>query len=241
MGPDELRCEEEDCDFIAKTKAKLKEHSLSHSKEKQTCGECGKEFAGLRSLRVHEGRIHKKKDVESTESAQNPQVEEGLGVEDFSDQLPVVPASSEKVRVNNAKAKIKVKDATAKLSTPRLKKGKRKSAKLLIQDINGKTKTEISVTSPDQEAESKEETLLTEKVEEWCVPCHCPQCQPCSNVCCDNTPVRAGLCCDPRTLGRCLQPYEVNIVEIKILSITKFIFLAAPVFCSLLPAERLPA
>ena len=241
MGPDELRCEEEDCDFIAKTKAKLKEHSLSHSKEKQTCGECGKDFAGLRSLRVHEGRIHKKKDVESTESAQNPQVEEGLGVEDISDQLPVVPASSEKVRVNNAKAKIKVKDATARSSTPRLKKGKRKSAKLLIQDINGKTKTKISVTSPDQEAESKEETLLTEKVEEWCVPCHCPQCQPCSNVCCDNTPVRAGLCCDPRTLGRCLQPYEVTIVLIRMFSSINLIFLAAPVFCSLLPPERLPA
>ena len=122
MGPDELRCEEEDCDFIANTKAKWKEHCLSHSKEKQTCGECGKDFAGLRSLRVHEGRIHKKKDVDSAEPGQNPQVEAGLVVEEeISVQLPLVPAPTEKVRVNNAKAKIKVKDATSKPSTPRLK------------------------------------------------------------------------------------------------------------------------
>ena len=223
MGPgDETRCDEEDCDFIATTKAQWKGHSLSHSKDKATCEECGKDFAGQRSLRVHEGRIHKKKNVDSAESGQSSQVEVamvGEEQEDISQQVPMVPSSSEKVQVTKVKAKGTVKDATQtkpKPSTPRLKKGKRKSAKLVIQDINGKSKSDKAVAvggSEQQEmAGSNEENLPTAREEVWRVPCHCPQCRPCSSLCCENPAVRAGQCCDPRTLGRCLQPYQVNIV-----------------------------
>ena len=42
-----------------------------------------------------------------------------------------------------------------------------------------------------------------------CVPCHCPECLPCREDCCENPAVRSGRCCDPRTLGQCLQPFEV--------------------------------
>ena len=44
-----------------------------------------------------------------------------------------------------------------------------------------------------------------------CVPCHCPECLPCREDCCENPAVRSGKCCDPRTLGQCLQPYEVRL------------------------------
>ena len=229
MGPDELRCDEEDCDFIASTKVQRKGHSLSHSKDKITCGECGKDFAGLRSLRVHEGRIHKKKDVNSAESAhvQNAQVEVGLveGEEkDISDLVPMVPSSSEKglLSIKKVQSKRTITDATPKKpkpkpSTPRVKKGKRKSAKLLSDDIKGKTKTEEAGGGSEPEVPGINEgegQPPPEREERWRVPCHCPQCRPCSSLCCENPAVRAGQCCDPRTLGRCLQPYEVNFVVI---------------------------
>ena len=44
------------------------------------------------------------------------------------------------------------------------------------------------------------------------VPCHCPECLPCREDCCENPAVRSGKCCDPRTLGQCLQPYEVRLI-----------------------------
>jgi len=40
------------------------------------------------------------------------------------------------------------------------------------------------------------------------VPCHCPECLPCMEECCDNPAVRSGRCCDPETLGQCLQPLQ---------------------------------
>ena len=238
MAPlDELRCDEEDCDVISTTKAQKKRHSLSHSKDKVTCGDCGKDFVGERSLRVHEGRIHKKKNVDSAESAPapNPLVEVGMG-EDISHQVPTVP-SVPPVQLKNIKAKRNVKDATPskpKPTTPKLKKGKRKSAKLVVTDVNGKTKTEKAVSG------SEDQSLPPEREERWSIPCHCPQCRPCSHVCCENPAVRAGQCCDPRTLGRCLQPYQVNIAGPEMFTFTKFPFLPAPVFCPLLRGRRLP-
>ena len=40
--------------------------------------------------------------------------------------------------------------------------------------------------------------------------CHCPSCLPCSAPCCDNPAVRSGRCCDPSSLGSCLQPLEAQ-------------------------------
>ena len=48
------------------------------------------------------------------------------------------------------------------------------------------------------------------------VPCHCDQCMPCSGPCCENPAVRAGRCCDPATLGSCLQPLEVRFIISKL-------------------------
>ena len=48
------------------------------------------------------------------------------------------------------------------------------------------------------------------------VSCHCDQCMPCSGPCCENPAVRAGRCCDPATLGSCLQPLEVRFIIIKL-------------------------
>ena len=42
------------------------------------------------------------------------------------------------------------------------------------------------------------------------VRCHCPDCLPCSEECCENQAVRSGRCCDPETLGQCLQPFQVT-------------------------------
>ena len=42
------------------------------------------------------------------------------------------------------------------------------------------------------------------------IPCHCPECLPCTEECCDNPAVRSGACCDPETLGHCLQPFQVR-------------------------------
>ena len=44
------------------------------------------------------------------------------------------------------------------------------------------------------------------------VPCHCAHCLPCSEECCENPAVRSGRCCDPETLGQCLQPLQVTSV-----------------------------
>ena len=38
--------------------------------------------------------------------------------------------------------------------------------------------------------------------------CHCEMCMQCLKPCCNNPAVRSGKCCDPTTLGFCLQPYE---------------------------------
>ena len=39
---------------------------------------------------------------------------------------------------------------------------------------------------------------------------NCPyrSCLPCTKACCENPAVRSGKCCDPNTLGRCLQPFS---------------------------------
>ena len=42
------------------------------------------------------------------------------------------------------------------------------------------------------------------------IPCHCSDCLPCGEECCDNPVVRSGQCCDPGTLGQCLQPLKVG-------------------------------
>ena len=42
------------------------------------------------------------------------------------------------------------------------------------------------------------------------IPCHCLECLPCTEECCDNPAVRSGACCDPETLGHCLQPFQVR-------------------------------
>ena len=42
------------------------------------------------------------------------------------------------------------------------------------------------------------------------IPCHCPECLPCTEECCHNPAVRSGACCDPETLGHCLQPFQVR-------------------------------
>ena len=42
------------------------------------------------------------------------------------------------------------------------------------------------------------------------VPCHCANCLPCTELCCENPAVRSGRCCDPETLGQCLQPLQVT-------------------------------
>ena len=40
------------------------------------------------------------------------------------------------------------------------------------------------------------------------INCHCRSCLPCTKACCENPAVRSGKCCDPNTLGRCLQPFS---------------------------------
>ena len=84
MAVEEYRCDQEDCHFITRSKLQRKEHSLSHSKDKQTCELCSKDFASLRSLKVHEGRIHsKKKNVESSEAESVPEIDQDQK-EDFA-------------------------------------------------------------------------------------------------------------------------------------------------------------
>ena len=50
------------------------------------------------------------------------------------------------------------------------------------------------------------------KAPRYQIPCHCVKCVPCLLPCCHNAAVRAGKCCDPETLGHCLQPFEVSSV-----------------------------
>ena len=183
MALEEYRCDHVDCDFTSSSKLQRKDHSLSHSKDKQTCDLCGKDFASLRSLAVHRGKTHmKKNDVDTV-----PEVGE-VNQESLQSPSLIVPSPARKIKRSKVKAVKVLKDVTQispKYSTPRLKKRRGRPAKLfLVKDC--------------------------EKWEARPLPCHCSECMPCTNLCCDNPPVRAGLCCHPTTLGRCLQPFQVR-------------------------------
>ena len=56
----------------------------------------------------------------------------------------------------------------------------------------------------------KSKIPIERKLKEYKIKCHCVKCIPCKLPCCENPAVRAGKCCDPSTLGGCLQPYEVS-------------------------------
>ena len=200
MAREEYRCDHEDCDFASTSKLQWKVHSLSHSKDKQTCDLCGKDFASLRSLAVHRGKTHmKKNDVDTV-----PEVGE-VNQESLQSPSLIVPSPARKIKRSKVKAVKVLKDVTQispKYSTPRLKKrrGRPATAKLFLVKDCEKWEAGQSVTpdAPDVEGEARP------------LPCHCSECMPCTNLCCDNPPVRAGLCCHPTTLGRCLQPFQVR-------------------------------
>ena len=201
MALEEYRCDHVDCDFTSSSKLQRKDHSLSHSKDKQTCDLCGKDFASLRSLAVHRGKTHmKKNDVDTV-----PEVGE-VNQESLQSPSLIVPSPARKIKRSKVKAVKVLKDVTQispKYSTPRLKKRRGRPAKLfLVKDCEKWEKLEagqdVTPDAPDVEGEARP------------LPCHCSECMPCTNLCCDNPPVRAGLCCHPTTLGRCLQPFQVR-------------------------------
>lgn len=240
MAVEEYRCDQEDCHFMTRSKLQRKEHSLSHSKDKQTCQLCSKDFASVRSLKVHEGRIHsKKKTVEGSKVVPVPEIDQDQ-IEDFAEAFkpPNLNVTSEKPLIHPVKAKenIEYKANNKQNSlTPEVKLKQRKRKSKL--SLSTKADSSLFNKNGDNEAikEGPSEVLRQEildstghdvdpgcgtvtgekKVEKktLAIPCHCVKCLPCVSLCCDNPPVRAGRCCDPSTLGQCLQPYQVIVLQ----------------------------
>ena len=77
---------------------------------------------------------------------------------------------------------------------------------ILNPKVSGKQKKKVD----KDHCKSQKLTISSEPKKKYKIPCHCVKCQPCRGPCCDNPAVRAGKCCDPNTLGRCLQPFEVK-------------------------------
>ena len=240
MAVEEYRCDQEDCHFITRSKLQRKEHSLSHSKDKQTCELCSKDFASLRSLKVHEGRIHsKKKNVESSEAESVPEIDQDQK-EDFAEasKPPNLNVSSEKPLIHSAKANETIEDKAKNKQnslTPKveLKQRKRKpklsllvkadsplfkenGGKEAIKEGPSEVLRQKILDSTEHDVDPSCGTVTGEKKVEkntLAIPCHCVKCLPCTSLCCDNPPVRSGRCCDPSTLGQCLQPYQVTILQ----------------------------
>ena len=81
--------------------------------------------------------------------------------------------------------------------------------------ISLKPKTKSRKTKPQKKDEAvvldQTDSRHTSSAPRRChVPCLCAHCLPCSEECCENQAVRSGRCCDPETLGQCLQPFQVT-------------------------------
>jgi len=218
MVLEEFRCDHEDCDVITTTKVQRKEHQLFHSKDKQTCGECGKDFASSRSLNIHLGRIHQKGKKVSGAVSGFPPVEDPE--EEILQNSLVVPSPSGKIFIKQLKAKKLIKDeaiSKPKSSGPKLKQRKGKKVKLAVKEASINDEGVESVKVEEESLPSTEHGVPTDSRSgvryaeaelDYSIPCHCVQCLPCSELCCNNPAVRAGKCCDQRTLGHCLQPFQ---------------------------------
>ena len=108
------------------------------------------------------------------------------------------------VTKKSTKRKSAKKDVSLKSETPILKKP-RKTDKISNCDKSLPTKKGKKLLK-----ELPKDPETTKKAPRYQIPCHCVQCVPCLLPCCHNPAVRAGKCCDPETLGHCLQPFEVS-------------------------------
>ena len=117
--------------------------------------------------------------------------------ESTSQESPVVTKKS-------TKRKSAKKDVSLKSETPILKKP-RKTDKISNCDKLLPTKKAKKLLK-----ELPKDPETTKEAPKYQIPCHCVQCVPCLLPCCHNPAVRAGKCCDPHTLGHCLQPFEVS-------------------------------
>ena len=108
------------------------------------------------------------------------------------------------VTKKSTKRKYAKKDGSLKSETPILKKP-RKTDKISNCDKSLPIKKGKKLLK-----ELPKDPETTKKAPRYQIPCHCVQCVPCLLPCCHNPAVRAGKCCDPNTLGHCLQPFEVS-------------------------------
>ena len=117
--------------------------------------------------------------------------------ESTSQESPVVTKKS-------TKRKSAKKDVSLKSETP-IPKKPRKTDKISNCDKLLPTKKAKKLLK-----ELPKDPETTKEAPKYQIPCHCVQCVPCLLPCCHNPAVRAGKCCDPHTLGHCLQPFEVS-------------------------------
>ena len=198
----------EHCDYVSTSKANLKKHSISHSTDLQTCGECTQQFASAKGLAQHKGKSHK---AEKKESDEKEEI-------DPNGQVSTKSIEQEGVNLKKKKGSNKSKKDQSKKSSKQ---------ELIIQERDGLS----VIKSPEPIHESRKTSVFdfwsdgeddiklmwSEETGRGIIkttsrepPCHSRECQPCPHACCENIVVRTGLCCDPTTLGRCLQPYQAE-------------------------------
>ena len=111
------------------------------------------------------------------------------------------------VTKKSIKRKSTKNDGSLKSETPVLKKPRKKTDKTPSCD-----KSLPAIKTKKLITEFPKDPDTTKKAPRYQIPCHCVKCVPCLLPCCHNPAVRAGKCCDPETLGHCLQPFEVSSV-----------------------------
>ena len=198
------------CDFVSTSKAHLKKHSISHSTDLQTCGECSQQYASAKGLAQHMGKSHKAEKKECDEKEEidpNDQVS-SISVEQEQDggnhkKKKGSKKSKKGQSIKNNKQEL-ISQEDGGLSVIKSSRPIHKARKISVFDFWSDGDDELKLMWLEEMGRGITRTTSHEP------PCHCRECQPCPHACCENMAVRTGLCCDPTTLGRCLQPYQTE-------------------------------
>ena len=118
------------CEYVSNSKASMKKHSISHSKDLQTCSECDQQFATSKGLLLHKARLHKTT----------------VGTEALEQVLEVNPSKSDE-KSTGVEEKVSIRkgdfglleDNPKKVKNVKVKKGNKKSSKEKIK----KTKKQL--------------------------------------------------------------------------------------------------
>ena len=107
------------CEHVSNSKASMKKHSISHSKDLQTCSECDQQFATSKGLLLHKARLHKT--TGGTEALEKVLEVNPLKSDEKSSSVKKVSLTNEEFGL--------LEDNPTKVKNVKVKKGNKKSSK----------------------------------------------------------------------------------------------------------------